>query len=154
YFCAFDATGNLYVDGSDSNGEFVIGEIANATTGGTKLTTLTVGNSIVFPGGLQVTTTGDIALDDQSGFAVYTYKPPVGGKLGMPVSTTPLGSASDPVTYAFTSTMGDLYTADAGLAESQEYSYPAGALGQTISVPGGEPIGVAIIPTQFPQVGK
>ncbi|MBD5655870.1 MAG: hypothetical protein IAI50_11925, partial [Candidatus Eremiobacteraeota bacterium] len=99
------------------------------------------------------TTTGDIAIGDQEAAAIYTYKPPVGGKFGMPVYTTPI-SGSDPVGFAFTSTMADLYTVDGARAELLQYSYPKGTLGQSIGIPGGEPIGVAIVPTQFPKVGK
>jgi len=154
YFCAFDATGNLYVDGSDPNGSVVVGEIAKATSGGTTLATLTTGNTISFPGQVQVTTTGQIAIDDQLGPTVYTYNPPKSGSLGSPVSTTSLSGSSDPVTFAFTNDMKDLYTADAGLAVSNEFAYPAGGSPvSTINV-GGQPIGTAVIPTQYPKKKK
>ncbi|MBD5656612.1 MAG: hypothetical protein IAI50_15745, partial [Candidatus Eremiobacteraeota bacterium] len=87
YFCAFDATGNLYIDGENAEGIAVVGEIAGATTGGAKIATLSAGNSIAFVGGVQVTTTGDIAIGDQEAAAIYTYTPPVGGKFGMPLDT-------------------------------------------------------------------
>jgi len=151
YFCAFDATGNLYLDGTDPNGAVIVGEILGATTGGTTFATLTTGNAITFPGGVQVTTTGQIAIDDQSGFAVFTYNPPSGGSLGSPVATTPLTGASDPVTYAFTNDMADLYTADAGLGVSEEFAYPAGGAPASSITVGGQPIGAAVIPTQFPK---
>jgi len=43
-----------------------------------------------------------------------------------------------------------LWTADASLAESNEYKYPAGGSPvKTISV-GGQPIGVAVVPAEIP----
>lgn len=150
YFCAFDDHGSLFVDGSNSSGVVEIGEIAHLTNGGKKWKTLTYSQSISFPGGVQVTTGDTIAIDDQLGPSVYTFKPPVGGSLGSPIATTPLTGSSDPVTFAFTKNNKDLWTADAGLASSNEFAYPAGGSPvATISV-GGQPIGVAIVPVQQP----
>ncbi len=150
YFDGFDANGNLYIDGSDSNGAVVVAEIAKLTTGGKTIKTLTTNNSITFPGGVEVTTTGKIAIDDQSGAAIYTYNAPKGGKLGTP-KTTPLTGVSDTVTYAFTSNNKDLWTADAGNAASYEFAYPKGGSAlKTISVSGGQPIGVAVVPAEVP----
>jgi hypothetical protein len=149
YFDAFNAKGTLFIDGEDPNGDVLVGEI----TGGCNakaITTLKTSNAIEFPGGVQVTKSGDIAIDDQEGYAVYTYKPPVKGSLGTPVSTTALSGASDPVTYAFTSTEKDLWTADAGLEAAEEYAYTAG--GSPLKAESGltEPIGVATTPVEVP----
>jgi|SRR5271169_2162432 len=150
YFCAFDATGNLYVDGEDASGNVLVGEIANASTGGRTFSTLTYSAPISFPGGIQVTNSGQIAILDQLGPIIYTFNPPVGGSLGSPVATTTLDGSSDPVTFAFKVAALQLYTADAGLAESLEFAYPGGGSSEaTISV-GGQPIGVAVVPTQMP----
>jgi sugar lactone lactonase YvrE len=153
FFCAFDAKGNLYVTGFDGNFEASVGEIVGGING-TTYTELTTGNALEFPGGIQVTNTGSIVVDDQEGAAVYTYAPPVNGSLGSPTATTPLSEVSDPVTFAFTDTTADLYTADAGLASSQEYAYPAGGSPVSTISEGGEPIGVAVIDTQYPKVTK
>jgi hypothetical protein len=152
YFDSFDASGNLYIDGENgSTGAVEVGEIVGATGKGKTIKTLTTKNSIEFPGGVEVTTKGLIGIDDQEGFAVYTYKPPVKGSLGSPVKTTPLTGSGDPVTYAFTSTNADLWTADAADAASFEFAYPKGGSAlKTISVSGGEPIGVAIVPAEVP----
>jgi len=151
YFLGFDAKGNLYADGQDSNGVGVYGEVAKAISGGTTYTTYTTGNSIVFPGGVQVTTKGKIAIDDQSGAAIYTYNPPKNGTFGSPIATTPLTGAGDTVTYAFTSTDKDVWTADAANAASYEFAYPAGGSAlKTIPVTGGQPIGVAVVPAAKP----
>jgi hypothetical protein len=151
YFDSFDASGNLYIDGENSDGGVVVGEIAKATTTGKKIAVLTTKNSIEFPGGVQVTTKGLIAIDDQDSFAVYTYKAPVKGSLGNPTKTTDLTGSGDPVTFAFTSTNTDLWTADAVDAASNEFAYPKGGSPlHSIAVTGGEPIGVAIVPAQVP----
>jgi len=53
------------------------------------------------------------------------------------------------VTYAFMSNDKDVWTADALNAASFEFAYPAGGSPvKTISVTGGEPIGVAVVPAQ------
>lgn len=152
YFDSFDAKGNLYIDGENgSTGAVEVGEIAAATGKGKTIKTLTTGNSIEFPGGVEVTTKGKIAIDDQEGFAVYTYNAPVKGSLGSPIKTTALSGSGDPVTYAFTSTNADLWTADASDAASNEFAYPKGGSAlHSIPVTGGEPIGVAIVPAEVP----
>jgi len=149
YFGAFDDTGNFYIDGEDPNGLVLVGEV----TGECKakaITTLTTANAISFPGGIQVTKEDKIAIDDQLGAAIYSYNPPVGGALGSPIATTPLTGSSDPVTVALTKYNEHVWTADAGLASSLEFAFPAGGSpSQTIS---GlvQPIGVALTPVALP----
>jgi hypothetical protein len=147
YFCAFDAKGDLYVDGLNSIGGVEVGEIANLTKGGRKLKILAHKGSILFPGGVQVTTGGKIAILDQEATSIYTFNPPVKGSLGSPVATTPLTGSSDPVTFVFTHTNKDLWDADAGLAEVGEFAYPAGGSAlKSIPVAGG----IAIVPAALP----
>ncbi len=150
YFCGFDGKGNFFVSGEDSSFAPTFGEVPNAIKGKTTYTTLTTGNSIQFPGGVEVTTKGKIAIDDQLGAAIYTYNPPKNGSFGSPINTTGLTGSGDAVTFAFTSNNKDLWTGDAVNAESLEFAYPAGGSAvKTISV-GGEPIGVAIVPAEKP----
>ncbi len=151
YFCAFDANGNLYLDGLDPTFSFfVAGEIVGGISG-TAITTLTTSNTISYPGGVQVTTNGQIAFMDQGpGPAIYTYNPPVSGSLGSPVVTTPLASANDPVSFAFDKGITDVFIADAGLVSATKYAYPAGGSPlRSHKLPdGGLPIGTAITPTE------
>ena len=150
YFLDFDLKGNLYADGTNANGAVTVGEIAKATKGGTNFVALTTNNVINFPGGVQVTIKGKIAIDDQTGAAVYTYNPPKNGSLGNPIATTPVTGSSDPVTVALTSNNKDLWTADAGLGQSNEFAYPkGGSILKSITV-GGLPIGVALVPADKP----
>jgi hypothetical protein len=152
YFDSFDASGNLYIDGENgSTGAVEVGEIAGATGKGKTIKTLSTKNSIEFPGGVEVTTKGLIAIGDQDADAVYSYKAPVKGSLGNPAHTTPVTGSSDAVTFAFTSTNADLWTADAGNEDSAEFAYPKGGSAlHSIPVTGGEPIGVAIVPVEVP----
>ena len=150
-FAAFDGHGNLYVDGSTHTAGF-IGEIAGATNGGTKLTMLTTANRIAAPGGIQVTNSGRIAILDQGSNVIYTYNPPVGGSLGVPVAVTKLGGQYASIPFVFTKDMKHVYTTnynDDNLV--LEYAYPAG--GKAVSYfysEGSFPYAVAVIPTQLP----
>lgn len=150
YFDAFDSKGDLFVDGDDTSGNVVVGEI----TGGCKATTITtlkVGNTLSFPGGVQVTTNDDVAVQDQESVAIYTYKPPVKGSLGVPIATTTFRGAGDPVGFAFTSNGKDVWTADAVLVAADEYAYPAGG-SPVFSISGNmlEPTSIAVLPVEVP----
>jgi hypothetical protein len=149
YFGAFDAKGDFFVSGFSTSGTVLIGEVVGGCNAKT-ITPLKISNSIEFPGGVQVTKAGDIAIDDQEGFAIYTYKPPVKGSLGKPVSTTPLTGSGDPVSYSFTSTEKDLWTADAADADANEFAYPKGGSPVTSITGLTEPIGVVVTPVEIP----
>jgi DNA-binding beta-propeller fold protein YncE len=152
YFCAFDAKGNLYVDGENSAGQVVIGEIANATKGGKKFETLRyTGAAISFPGGIVATTRDKIAILDQEASTIYTFNQPVKGSLGSPIATTVLTGASDIVTFAFTASNKDLWGADAGTTGVAEFAYPASGNAIKSFSEGGEPIGVALVPAEQPE---
>lgn len=148
YFCGFDLKGNLYADGQDVNGVGTYGVVAKAISGGKTYKADTLGNSIVFPGGVQVNLKGKIAIADQSGAAIYTYNPPKGGTFGNPIKTTPLTGAGDTVTYAFNATDGDVWTADAAFGSSYDFDYPVGGSSEATITVGGQPIGVALVPRQ------
>jgi hypothetical protein len=150
YFDAFDAVGNLYVDGQDANGNTVVGVVRNGCKSNI-ITQLLVGNTIQFPGGVQVTPNGldRVVIGDQLTSQLYNYKAPLNNSLKMPVETTTLSGASDAVTFAFTANGARIWTADAGLAESIPYTYPGGVPGKPITGLG-EPIGVAVVPVAVP----
>jgi hypothetical protein len=151
-FCAFDGKGNLYVDGYDASGNVVIGEIPHATSGGSTFEQLTTTNTISGSAGIQVTTAGgQIAIEDANNLAIYTYNPPSGGSLGTPTQITPLGGTQEPLTFAFTKNMTDLYVADSSAPGVFEYAYPTGGPAvSTFSFPRAAPFGTAVIPTQYP----
>ena len=96
FFDAFDDKGNLYIDGTNASGAFVAGEVVGGVNGNA-ITILATGNSVGFPGGIAISLTGKIALDDQQNLEIFTYNAPVKGSLGMPIATTPLTGAGDPI---------------------------------------------------------
>jgi hypothetical protein len=112
FFDAFDDKGNLYIDGTNASGAFVAGEVVGGVSG-KAITILATGNSVGFPGGIAISSRGKIALDDQQNLTIFTYNAPVGGSLGMPIATTPLTGAGDPISFAFTRTNKRIWVADA-----------------------------------------
>jgi hypothetical protein len=124
---AFDASGNLFIDGRTAGGATLVGEVSGGCKA-TSITTLSVGNTISWPGGVQVSD-GNILIGDANKQAIYTYAPPSNGSLGSPTVVTALAGAGDPVTFAIEENGKYVRTADlapdrlyAGL-----YTYPKGA---------------------------
>jgi NHL repeat len=111
-FDAFDDKGNLYIDGTNASGAFVAGEVVGGVSGNA-ITMLTTGNSVGYPGGIAVPSAHKVAFDDQQNLAVFTYNAPVQGSLGMPIATTPLTGAGDPISFAFTRSNKGIWVADA-----------------------------------------
>lgn len=149
YFGAFAAGGDFFIDGEDPNGNTLVG-VVHGGCSATGIATLSTGNAISFPGGVQVTPNNQIVVDDQLAAAVYTYAHPTGGSLGSPLSTTFLSGSGDTVQFTLHRTADVLWTADAELASSYKFPYPAGGSpAKTIS---GllEPIGVAENPLEAP----
>jgi hypothetical protein len=150
FFGAFDASGNFYIDGLDATGNVLVGVV----TGGCKataITTLTTGNVLGYPGGVRVTTTGKVAIDDQQAATVFTYEAALNGSLGEPIASTPLTGASDPVTFSFTKSGTLSWVADATNADAFDVTYPAGRPGPQEPIKGfTEPIGVVAIPAAAP----
>jgi NHL repeat len=139
-FDAFDDKGNLYIDGTNAFGAFVAGEVVGGVSG-KAITILATGNSVGFPGGIAISSTHKIALDDQQNVAIFTYNAPVKGSLGMPIATTPLTGAGDPISFAFTRTNQHVWVADAArggssvsapgkpkvlVSSADKYRYPTG----------------------------
>jgi len=153
--CAFDATGNLYVTGIDSNQLLAIGEIANATSGGTTLTELSIANPLGSLRSIQVTRKGLIAILDPGNNVVYTYNPPINGSLGSPVATTQFGGGffrTD--AFAFTKNMTHLYalTFYGNGTNVREYAYPGGGSAiSSINLNSGSYKDIAVIPTEYPR---
>jgi hypothetical protein len=149
YFDAFDASGNLFIDGQDSFGDTLVGEI----TGGCQaksITTLSVNNTISIPGGVQVYQ-GKILIGDPQNLAVYTYAAPHNGSLGSPTSTTTLAGATYPLTFVMMDGNQALWTADFNATQgfAGKYGYPNGVFGKSITE-NLLPVGVAVNPAARP----
>jgi len=143
YFVTYDPRGNLFVDGSNASGAFVLYELP---AGGSALVPITVvGATINFPGNVKYAYHA-LELQDQEasqGHAVIYkthirgHKAIVDGRIGFPV----LDDATD---WCFTP-FGTVIVPDAGSASVQIYTYPAGGLIKTISG-FGQPIDCAFLP--------
>lgn len=141
YYCAFDADGNLYLDSQNGSGPFEAGEVVGGING-KSVTPLTTKNLVQYPGGMQVTHDGEIAILDQSvngsTATIFTYNPPKRGSLGNPVQTTSLSGSNDAVAFALTK-KNEAFTGDTFFAagrpksnhedqigEAQWFVYPSG----------------------------
>ncbi|HEY3676836.1 MAG TPA: NHL repeat-containing protein [Candidatus Tumulicola sp.] len=155
-FDTFDRKGNLYIDGTNASGDFVAGEIVGGVNGKT-IALLTTGNTIGYPGGIAISKMGDIAIVDQENRAISSYNAPVKGSLGMPIATTPLTGAGDPINIVFTKTEKGIWVSDpagGGPADKvlvpsvDKDLYPAGG-GSTRDIlfsHGSQPTGVGLSP--------
>ena len=124
---AFDGSGNLFIDGQTAAGATLVGEVSGGCKA-TSITTLSVGNTISYPGGVQVSD-GNILIGDVTKQAIYTYAPPTGGSLGSPTVVTTLARAKLPVTFAIEENGRYVRTADfaANRLDAGLYTYPKGA---------------------------
>jgi hypothetical protein len=124
---AFDASGNLFIDGQSLGGATLVGEVSGGCKA-SSITTLSVGNTISWPGGVQVSG-GSILIGDVNKQAIYTYAPPSGGSLGSPTVVTTLAGAETPVTFAMEENDKHVRTADfaADKLYAALYTYPKGS---------------------------
>lgn len=128
-FGAFDASGNLFVDGVDREGNPLVGEVSGGCAA-TSITTLTVGNTLSGVEGVQVVH-GNILILNQnySTFTpeIFTYAPPSGGSLGSPIATTKLSAGIEMEGFAMTRDDRHLWIAHSDVAYGRiEYTYPGG----------------------------
>ena len=128
-FGAFDASGNLFVDGVDREGDPLVGEVSGGCAA-TSVTTLRVGNTMSGVAGVQVVHGNILILNQNYGsFApeIYTYAPPSGGSLGSPIATTKLSGGIEMEGFAMTRDDRDLWIAHSDVAYGRiEYTYPGG----------------------------
>jgi hypothetical protein len=150
---AFDAAGDLFIEGNNSSARIVVGEI----TGGCKakkMRLLTTTNTLSWGGGVEIDKANRIALLDYdssaSAFAIFTYNQPQKGSLGSSVSTTTLTGSQSPEGFAFQASGANLYTVDTGIPGSNEYSYPAGGSPEKTISGFQFPYGVAVTPPLVP----
>ena len=138
-----------FIDGQTFDGATLVGEISGGCSA-TAITTLSVRNTILWPGGVQVSH-GNILIGDVYGLAIYTYAPPVSGSLGAPTTITTLPGAISPVSFVLEEDAKHVRTAD-NSPDSEfaaRYTYPGGSymskLANHIS-----PIAVAVYPPAQP----
>lgn len=144
YFGAFDAHDNVYVDGLDSSGFAIGGEISGGCSAKT-ISNLNL-SGVTFPGGMAVDTAGNIDILDQDQSAIEAYAP---GQFSKPLFSVPLPTGSDFVTFAFAAS-GKRIWAPSASATLGEFKYPKG--GNAVNTVSGliEPTGVAVMPVEVP----
>jgi hypothetical protein len=140
FFGGFDKHGDFYNDGLTSDGASVVGVVKPGSTIDSPTKIANVG----YPGGIQVARNGTINIDDQQCSCIRIYEGST--QTGM----VTLSGTVDAITFAFTKTNSDIWVADKGKAEVDEFPYPAG--GSSISVLSGfsKPVGVAVSPPSQP----
>lgn len=153
-FGAFDAAGNLFVDGVDRDGNPLVGEVSGGCAA-KSVTTLSVGNTMSGVAGVQVVH-GNVLILNQNyaTFApeIYTYAPPSGGSLGSPIATTKLSAGIEMEGFAMTRDDRDLWIAHSDVAYGRiEYTYPGGRFVKSFNEPGLKTAyGIAVNPAASP----
>ncbi len=149
---AFDANGNLFVDGTTENNAVMFGEIVGGCVSGNAITPLR-GMQLANAGAVQITKNSDIAVLNASTIGhiplINTYR--LTGNTLQLESVTPLIGAVDPVDIALTDSASVL-TVDASLRSVSLYRYPSGGPPlKTVDLPGGihtVPVGIAAYPSE------
>jgi hypothetical protein len=93
YFCGYDPSGNLYVDGQAGSGPFVLAELPK---GGSTLKNLKLNQQVGWPGGVQWHGRY-LAVGDQAKSAIYQFA--VSGSHGALKGTTLLNDTSDVIQF-------------------------------------------------------
>ncbi len=123
YFCGYDASGNLFVDGLDKTYDF---DLAEVPAGGSKLQALQLDTAIEFPGGVrwdgQYVAVGDQAY--QNGHTSAIYQLSVTGLNATVKGTTILNGSCDVLGFSIKS--GTVAAPDACQNNARFFAYPAG----------------------------
>lgn len=123
YYCAYDASGNLFVDGLNSSYSFVLMELP---AGSTQLQQITLSGTITFPAGLawdgQYLAVGDASY--QGGHSAAIDDVSVSGTTATVVATIPLNKSCDITQFAFVGS--SVAVPDACHDNLLVYPYPAG----------------------------
>lgn len=117
YFCGYDPSGNLWVDGLDAKYDFVFAELP---AGGQNFQTIALAG-IAFPGGVQWDGT-DLAVGDQQSSAIDQIS--VSGSTATITGTTPLNGSCDVDQFAILN--GKVFAPDVCAGDGKLYAYPAG----------------------------
>ncbi len=158
YYAAFDASGNLYVDGENSACDNIVGEIVGGIHG-TSITPLETDNSLNYGGAIQVDRAGDIVVDGgpEDGFGggeirLFGYAPPKSERLGAAKFVVNLLDAGDGFSFAFDPTDAHVWTADEAREYVQQWNFPAGgfALDTWQNPNGNQALAIAVAPSGSP----
>ncbi len=143
YFCTYDASGNLFVDGLDKSGAFHLFRLGSSGS----LQEISVNQSVGFPGGMAWDganlAVGDRYYENRHVSAIYRLA--VSGSTATLVGTTPLGGTCDVTQFAIGG--GDVIAPDVCRNDAGLYHYPH-ARGGVLNDIGGlaYPLSAAISP--------
>jgi hypothetical protein len=135
YFDGYDPSGDLFADGMNSNYDF---ELVELPKGSSTFQTITMPNTVFFPGSVQWDGT-HITVYDQDADKTYQYT--VSGTTATLKGTISYSGVSDCAQTWIAK--GLIYCGDAGNGDGEVFDYPAG--GSAIAVLGSgfpEPLGV------------
>jgi hypothetical protein len=124
FYCGYDASGNLFVDGQNANAVFEFAELAKHAT---QLKTITLNETIGFPGGVQWDGKY-MVVGDQNTPVVYRFA--ISGDTGQVVGSTTLGGSDVTDISQFFITGGRLIAPNqckgSCAGNVLYYNYPAG----------------------------
>ncbi len=135
-FCGYDNSGDLFIDGTTKGSAL---EYAELPSGGSAFSSLTLSQSIGFPGGVQWDS-GHLAIGDQNAAVIYEFS--ISGSQGVEVGSTPLTGSKDVIQFWIQGKR--VIGPDAGLAQVEFYKYPAGGSPTKVITGFGEPVGATI----------
>jgi hypothetical protein len=132
YFCGYDLSGNLFVDGLDGTYHFVLAELPS---GGATLQTISLGGNVGFPGGVawdgKYVAIGDQYYQSKHAAAIFQYS--VSGSAGTLEGKTVLSGTCDALQFAIPKDGGKrdqqrntVVVPDACSNSAAFYDYPAG----------------------------
>ena len=122
YFCGYDATGDLFVDGlTGYGGSFVFAELP---AGHKTFTNITLNQSIQSPGGVQWDGAHMAVGDQGNGNGSVIYQFTFSGNTGKAVGSTPLNGSEDVAQFWIQGRK--VVGPDYGSGEVEYWNYPAG----------------------------
>lgn len=126
YFCSYDGSGNLFIDGEDGSHNFALFELPS---GASKLETITLNQSVGFPGGVQwdgkYLAIGDQAYETEDKSGVYEVS--ISGSSATVEGTTPLKGSCQVLQFAISTVQGSkVISPDSCKNNAKFYKYPSG----------------------------
>lgn len=136
YFLTYDKSGNIWVDGHNSSGDFAFCEIPSGKTTGNAIT---LNINPLFPGGVQMHGKY-VTILDQEGSVIDEYT--VSGSTGTEAATIPLSESGDDLVQDWFSGK-DVVAGNLTLGQGDSFTDKGGAPISTASA--SEALGIAIV---------
>jgi hypothetical protein len=138
-FLAYDANGNIFIDGINGEGNFELDELPN---GGTSFASIALNQSMGFPAGVQWVGSTLAIGSSQAPKASVVYEFTISGSAGTKIGSTPLSTSKNVCQFYIDGKK--LIGPDAGAADVGFWKYPGGG-SPTKKIPGlSEPLGAVV----------